>query len=110
LISVDFASDEDTDMFSRDKMSIYQTIGVPEVWAYRNGHIKIYQLQESQYAEVIDSPTFPAVNIRQIQQWIQYREASNDLTTLREVRHFCRETIRPIVSTRILKPDDTENI
>jgi Uma2 family endonuclease len=89
----DLAIEVDISSFSRDKMSIYQAIGVPEVWVYRQGQVKIYQLQENQYIEVLDSPTFPAVSVQQIQEWIRYREASNDSTTLREVRRFCREKI-----------------
>ncbi len=90
-------------------MSIYQAIGVPEVWVYRQGQVKIYQLQENQYLEVLNSLTFPAVSVQQIQEWIQYREISNDLTTLREVRRFCREIINPIDAARMLKSDGTNN-
>ena len=105
----DLAVEVDISSFSRDKMSIYQAIGVPEVWVYRQGQVRIFQLQENQYVEVLDSPTFPAVSVQQIQEWIQYREANNDLTTLREVRGFCREAISPTVTTRTFKPNDTDN-
>jgi Uma2 family endonuclease len=85
----DLAIEVDISSFSKDKISIYQAIGVPEVWVYRQDRVKIYQLQENQYIEVLDSPTFPAVSVQQIHQaWIRHREASNDLTTLREVRRF----------------------
>jgi Uma2 family endonuclease len=87
----DLAVEVDISSFSSDKMSIYKAIGVLEVWVYRQGQLKIYRLQAQQYVEVFNSPTFPAVSVQQIQAWIQLRENSNDLTTLREVRLFCRE-------------------
>jgi Uma2 family endonuclease len=89
----DLAIEVNISSFSRDKMSIYQAIGVPEVWVYRQNRIKIYQIQESQYVEVLNSPTFPTVSVQQLQTWIRYRESNNDLTTLREVRRFCKEMI-----------------
>jgi Uma2 family endonuclease len=105
----DLAIEVDISSFSRDKMRIYQSIGVPEVWIYRQSYIKIYQLQESRYVEVFNSPTFPAVSVQQLQEWIRHREASNDLSTLREVRRFCRETINSINAARTLKSNGTDN-
>jgi Uma2 family endonuclease len=89
----DLVIEVDISSFSRDKMSIYLALGVTEVWVYRQEQIKIYRIQEAQYIEVLNSPTFPAVNVQKIQEWIRHREASNDLSTLREVRRFCKEII-----------------
>jgi len=42
-----------------NKLSLYASMGVPEFWRYNGKILRIYQLQNSQYVEVENSPTFP---------------------------------------------------
>lgn len=44
-----------------DKLSLYATLGVPELWRFNGREWRIYQLQESTYQEQEVSPTFPFV-------------------------------------------------
>lgn len=45
-------------------MEAYEAIGVPELWIYDAGLLKIYTLQESRYVEVKRSPIFPDLDLR----------------------------------------------
>ncbi len=41
-----------------NKLNLYASLGVPEFWRYNGKILRIYQLQEDQYIEVENSPTF----------------------------------------------------
>ncbi len=41
-----------------DKLNLYANMGVPEFWRYNGRVLRIYQLQDNQYVEVENSPTF----------------------------------------------------
>lgn len=41
-----------------NKLDLYASMGVPEFWRYNGEVLRIYQLQEGQYTEVENSPTF----------------------------------------------------
>lgn len=47
------------DITSRTHPDTYAALGVPELWRRVDQTIRIYQLQQGQYIEVSDSPTFP---------------------------------------------------
>ena len=84
-IEVDIASRSD------GKFSIYQEIGVPEIWVYQSGGtIVIKQLADGEYLDVDRSLAFPAVNPAQLIEWIEIRRTGTDLTVIRAVRTFCR--------------------
>ncbi len=83
-IEVDIASRSD------GKFSIYQEIGVPEIWVYQSsGTIVIKQLEQGEYLDVERSRVFPAVTTAQLIQWIEVRRTGTDLTVIRAVRTFC---------------------
>jgi Uma2 family endonuclease len=66
---VDFAEDPPPDLVLEvdiihtdiDKLKFYASIGVPEFWRYNGRVLRIYQLQDQQYQEVENSPTFPGI-------------------------------------------------
>ncbi|OCR02871.1 hypothetical protein BCD67_16475 [Oscillatoriales cyanobacterium USR001] len=41
-----------------NKLNLYASMGVPEFWRYNGKILRIYQLQDSDYIEVENSPTF----------------------------------------------------
>ena len=41
-----------------NKLNLYASMGVPEFWRYNGQVLQIYQLQDRQYIEVENSPTF----------------------------------------------------
>jgi Uma2 family endonuclease len=47
------------DVTSRTHPSIYQALGVPELWRFENGKLQINVLQEGKYIKGESSPNFP---------------------------------------------------
>jgi Uma2 family endonuclease len=47
------------DVTSRTHPSIYEALGVPELWRFENGKLQINVLQAGKYVQCESSPTFP---------------------------------------------------
>ena len=56
----------ETDVTSKTKIDAYKIIGVPEVWVYDSGRLRIYLLQDGEYVESDISPHFPEIAIAQL--------------------------------------------
>lgn len=56
----------ETDVTSKTKIDAYKIIGVPEVWVYDSGRLRIYLLQDGEYVESDISPNFPEIAIAQL--------------------------------------------
>ncbi|MEG4057911.1 MULTISPECIES: Uma2 family endonuclease [unclassified Microcoleus] len=56
----------ETDVTSKTKIDAYKIIGVPEVWVYDSGRLRIYLLQNGEYVESDMSPNFPEIAIAQL--------------------------------------------
>jgi Uma2 family endonuclease len=55
---------------SLNRLPLFAAVGIPEVWRYENGALKIYQLQGEIYDEVDESMWFPQINARQLAKWL----------------------------------------
>lgn len=82
VVEVDIASASDK------KLAIYQALGVPELWLYRNSEVKILDLRDRQICELENSLAFSVVSVEQLQAWIEMRETGTDLTVVKAVRQF----------------------
>lgn len=51
------------DVTSKTQLDTYLSLGVPELWIYAGGELKIYTRQSGQYQSVSTSPTFPNLPI-----------------------------------------------
>ena len=56
----------ETDVTSKTKIDAYKIIGVPEIWVYDSGRLRIYLLQDGEYVESDMSPNFPEIAIAQL--------------------------------------------
>ncbi len=56
----------ETDVASKTTIDAYLAIGVPEVWVYDSGRLRIYLLQDGEYVESDMSPNFPGIAIAQM--------------------------------------------
>ena len=54
-----------------DKLNLYASMGVPEFWRYNGRILRIYQLQDTQYIEVENSPTFLLEIKERLYQFLQ---------------------------------------
>lgn len=77
-LDIDFAQDTPPDLVleiditskSLDRLPIYARLGVPEIWHYDLGILKIYQLRAGQYQETDISLTFPSIPVKGIPNFI----------------------------------------
>ena len=51
---------------SLNRFPIYARLGVPEIWCYDSGELKIYQLQNGEYQEAQISLVFPNLAVQEI--------------------------------------------
>lgn len=86
----DLALEVDIANYSDSKLSIYQAMGVPEVWLYQRDQVMIKHSQNGVYVDALTSRAFPAVSAEQLNQWLEVRRTGTDLTVVRAVRQFCR--------------------
>lgn len=83
----DLALEIDITSKSLNRFPIYACIGVPEIWCYNSGELKIYQLQNEEYIEVETSLTFPTISLQELPALIeQYRPQGR-----RAMRHAVRK-------------------
>lgn len=88
----DLALEVDIANRSESKLSIYQAMGVPEVWLYQRDRIRLKHLENGVYVDALVSRAFPAITAEQLNQWLDVRRTGTDLTVVRAVRQFCRNT------------------
>ncbi|MBE9159635.1 Uma2 family endonuclease [Nodosilinea sp. LEGE 06152] len=62
-LSPDLAVEVDIAGGSDQKLAIYQMLGVPELWLYRNGQVKILDLRGERILELESSLAFSAVSV-----------------------------------------------
>ncbi|MBF2027258.1 MAG: Uma2 family endonuclease [Oscillatoriales cyanobacterium C42_A2020_001] len=83
------------DITSRTHPTIYRALGVPELWRFERGQLQINILQNGEYVEVSDSPTFPDLPLNSI--LLQYLEESRTVgrnTVMKAFRRWVRESIK----------------
>ena len=89
----DLALEIDLTSKSLDRFPIYQRLGVPEIWCYEEGELRIYTLQIGQYRNVEYSPIFPQLPLRDLPQLIESYRLQGRRTLRRAVREWVREWI-----------------
>ncbi|BAZ14704.1 hypothetical protein NIES4071_65480 [Calothrix sp. NIES-4071] len=80
VLEVDYTSSE------VDRLSIYQALGVTEVWRYDEPTMLIYQLQGSKYIPCNDSPTF--INLPLTTEIPRFLAASLSIGEIAMIREF----------------------
>lgn len=76
---------------SRTHPSIYEALGVPELWRFEKGELGINVLQGGQYVEMDFSPTFPKFPLREtIPQYLQRCKIEGRNSTMKAFRAWVR--------------------
>jgi len=84
------------DITSRTHPTIYRALGVPELWRFEQGQLQIIILQNGEYMEVDESPTFPRFPLKSI--LIQFLEESRTIgrnATMKAFRRWVQEFNQP---------------
>ncbi len=78
------------DVTSKTMLDVYQVLGVPEVWIYRNCQLTIYVIDNNSkagYRSTVNSPTFPKLAMTEIvPQLVQKAIESGTSQMLRELK------------------------
>jgi len=89
----DLALEIDITNKSLNRFPIYARLGVPELWCYDNGELKIYHLQDGEYLEAQRSLVFPNLPIQELPQLIEEHRNAGRLAVRRAVREWVRKRV-----------------
>jgi len=90
----DLALEIDLTRKSLNRFPIYARLGVPELWCYDQGNLKIYHLQGEAYVEAQHSLVFPMLAIQALPQLIEANRSQGRLALRRSVRRWVREQVK----------------
>jgi Uma2 family endonuclease len=86
----DLALEIDVTSKSLSRFAIYASLGVPEIWCYDSGELKIYQLQNEGYIEVETSSVFPTLRVQELPALIEQYRPQGRRAMRRAVREWAR--------------------
>ena len=89
----DLVVESDYTSSSLNKFSIYASLGVPEIWRYRNQCLQVYQLVEGNYEQRENSLAFPFLPIAEIPGLIEQSKAIGQRAAVRLFRDRVREVL-----------------
>ena len=89
----DLVVESDYSSSSLNKFSIYASLGVPEIWRYRNQCLQVYQLVEGSYEERENSLAFPFLQIAEIPAFIEQSKTMGQRAAVRLFRDRVRELL-----------------
>lgn len=76
---------------SLNRFPIYARLGVPEIWCYDTGELKIYQLQNGDYGETETSMVFPNLAVKEIPRLIEQNRSLGRRAIRKAVRAWVKE-------------------
>jgi Uma2 family endonuclease len=90
----DLVVEIDVTSSSIDRLSLYASLGVPEVWRYNGNRLIIYQLESQEYAERDVSPTFPFLSQVEMLRFLELRKTTKEKALIRLFREWVRSQIQ----------------
>ncbi len=90
----DLAVEVDIAHSSLPRLSIYASLGVPEVWRYGGQKLTYYLLQPTgDYSESVSSPTFPGLRPGDLVRFLNRRQREEENTVIRQFRSWVRSRV-----------------
>ena len=86
----DLALEIDVTSKSLDRFPIYARLGVPELWCYDSGNLKVYHLKQGKYVESEESLALPSLPVQDLPNIIELNRASGQRAIRRAVRAWVR--------------------
>jgi Uma2 family endonuclease len=90
----DLVVEIDVTSSSIDRLSLYASLGVPEVWRYDGNRLIIYQLEAQEYTERDVSPTFPFLSQVEMLRFLELRRTTKENALIRLFREWVRSHIQ----------------
>lgn len=76
---------------SLSRFPIYARLGIPEIWCYNSGELKIYQLQNEEYIEVETSLVFTTLPLQELPALIEQYRPQGRRAIRRAVRAWAKK-------------------
>ncbi len=92
----DLAIESDYTSSSLSKFTIYASLGVPELWRYKNDALQIYQLIEGQYQLANQSIAFPFLPVAEVSEFIEQSKVIGQRSAVRAFKIRIQELIAQI--------------
>jgi Uma2 family endonuclease len=89
----DLAIESDYTNSSVNKFTIYASLGVPEIWRYRQQSLQVYQLVEGKYEKCDRSLAFPFLPVAEIPGFIEQSRTIGQRSAVRLFRQRIREML-----------------
>jgi len=89
----DLVVEVDVHSSSIRRLNIYKRLGVPEIWRYTKTGIKIYNLQNGEYAAQEFSTTFGFISGEVLDRFLKRSDSMDDNKLIREFRTWVRQQI-----------------
>ena len=67
-----------------DKLSVYQGLGVPEVWFWQNNQFILYRLQQEAYQQIARSEFLPDLDLVLLSQFVNYDNQTEAVIAYRD--------------------------
>jgi Uma2 family endonuclease len=90
----DLVVEIDVTSSSIDRLSLYASLGVPEVWRYDGNRFIIYQLSAGEYVERDVSPTFPFLSQVEMLRFLELGRTTKENALIRLFREWVRSQIQ----------------
>lgn len=91
----DLAIEVDVTASSLDRMSIYASLGVPEVWRFDGETLTVNLLQSTgEYAESDRSRALPGLQPEEVMAWLRRSDEEEETTLIRKFRARIRKQAR----------------
>jgi Uma2 family endonuclease len=90
----DLAIEVDITSSSLDRMSIYASLGMPEIWRFDGERFSIHLLQpDGSYSESIQSAALPALPLAEVMRFLEMSDEVDETTLIRAFRDWIRRTL-----------------
>ncbi|MFB2935674.1 Uma2 family endonuclease [Aerosakkonemataceae cyanobacterium BLCC-F154] len=89
----DVVVESDYTSSSLNKFTIYASLGVPELWRYRNETLQVYQLVEGKYELTNQSLAFPFLPLTEIPGFIEQSRTVGQRSAVRLFRQRIRDIL-----------------
>ena len=90
----DLAIEIDITISSINRLALYASLGVPEVWRYDGSRLIIYQLEGGEYKVCDRSSTFPLITSSEIIWFLELRKSNGETALIRLFREWVRNQVQ----------------
>jgi Uma2 family endonuclease len=99
--NIDLATDPPPDLvleveYSRsaiDKLDLYASMKIPEVWRFNGSVLRVYTLADEGYTELETSPSFNPIPVKEIPRFLQQAKIQGENATTRDFRVWVRQQV-----------------